>query len=64
MEHAETTLATRIVEDSEDFETLTGIRETPLSRLSPEQAKPLAERVKQLHRRRTAVAVAKFNSGT
>ncbi|MDG6106399.1 hypothetical protein Daura_27435 [Dactylosporangium aurantiacum] len=47
----------------EDVAALAGLRETPLSQLTPDRVKAAADRIKQLHRRRAAVPVAKFNSG-
>lgn len=54
----------RAADEPEDVEALAGLRETPLSRLEPDRVKAVAGRVKELHRRRSAVAVAAFNSGT
>ena len=47
---------------SDDVEALAGLRTTTLSRLAPDRVKVVADRAKELHRRRTKVSVAAFNS--
>ncbi|MEV0129776.1 hypothetical protein AB0H83_15120 [Dactylosporangium sp. NPDC050688] len=64
MQQAETELKTPTAATREDVAALVGLRETPLSRLAPDRVQAAAGRIKELHRRRTTVPVAKFNSGS
>jgi hypothetical protein len=51
------------VDTAAGVETLDRITSTPVGSLTAEQVRPIADRIVAKHRRRSTVAVSKFNSG-